>query len=157
MLPDHARPLSPRGERAARDMAAYLQREAVQLDLVLCSTAVRARQTVQALCLARQVCYEDDLYGAGAAELLARLRRIPDGTGRVMVVGHNPGLQELAILCTGKGDPVILARLRDRLPTGALVQLGFQGPWASLAEGGAVLEAMVAPRQLEGPGLGAGL
>jgi phosphohistidine phosphatase len=125
-----------------------LHREAVQLDLVLCSTALRARQTLQALSPGGEVVYEDDLYGASAVELLARLRRVPGEVGSVMVVGHNPGLHELAISCSGKGGPLLVARLRDKLPTGALVKLSFQGPWASLAEGRAALEALVVPRQL---------
>jgi phosphohistidine phosphatase len=145
---DHARPLSPRGERAARDMAAHLKREAVRPDLVLCSTAQRARQTLEALALASEARFEDDLYGAGAAALLGRLRGLPDAVSSVMLVGHNPGLQELALLLAGNGDPVLLNRVREKLPTGALVTLTFQVPWASLAQGGTTLAAMVRPEDL---------
>ena len=147
-LGDHARPLSPRGEGAARDLAAYFHREAIEPALVLCSTAVRARQTLQALSLRSEVCYEDDLYGASAAELLARLRRISEEIGSVMVVGHNPGLHELAVSFSEKGDAVLLARLCDKLPTGTFVKLAFPGPWASLAERQATLEALVMARHL---------
>lgn len=147
-LDDHARPLSPRGRSAARDMAAHLHGEGVEPALVLCSTARRARETLAALSLRGEVRYEDGLYGAGAAELLARLRLIPDGTGSVMLVGHNPGLHDLVVSCAGGGDPVVLARLREKLPTGALVRLTFQGSWSSLSEGRAVLEALVVPREL---------
>lgn len=129
-------------------MAAHLHREGVEPALVLCSTARRARETLAALSLGGDVRYEDGLYGAGAAELLARLRLIPDGTGSVMVVGHNPGLHDLAVSCTGSGDPFALARLGEKLPTGALLRLVFQGPWASLSEGRAALEALVVPREL---------
>jgi phosphohistidine phosphatase len=145
---DHARPLSARGEAAMRDMATYLRRQAVGPALVLCSTALRARQTLAALALAGEVSYEDELYGAGAAILLARLHTVADEVGSVMVVGHNPGLHELAVACAGRGEPGALARLRDKLPTGALVELCFAGPWASLRPGGAALEALVLPREL---------
>jgi phosphohistidine phosphatase len=129
-------------------MAAYLGGEAVAPALVLCSTALRARQTLEALSLQGEVGHEDDLYGASAADLLARLRRVPDEIGSVMVVGHNPGLHELAVSCSGKGDPLQLARLRGKLPTGALVRLSFLGPWASLAPGHATLESLVVPGDL---------
>jgi len=121
-LADHERPLSPRGARAAQLMAAQL-RGAVAPALVLCSTALRARQTLQVLSLASEVCYEDGLYAAGAAELLGRLQRLVDQVASAMVIGHNPGLQLLAVSLTGKGDPLLLARLRKKLPTGALVKL----------------------------------
>jgi len=103
-------------------MAAQL-RGAVAPALVLCSTALRARQTLQVLSLASEVCYEDGLYAAGAAELLGRLQRLVDQVASAMVIGHNPGLQLLAVSLTGKGDPLLLARLRKKLPTGALVKL----------------------------------
>jgi phosphohistidine phosphatase len=147
-LADHARPLSPRGEQAAQDMATHFRREAVLPALVLCSTALRARQTLEALSLRTEVSFEDGLYGAGGAELHARLQHLSDGTGSALVVGHNPGLQELAVSLIGKGDPLAIARLRDKLPTGALVNLEFQGTWASLAAGEATLVALVVPSEL---------
>jgi phosphohistidine phosphatase len=146
-LADHERPLSHRGARGAQLMAAQL-RGAVEPALVLCSTALRARQTLQVLSLASEVCYEDGLYAAGAAELLGRLQRLADQVASAMVIGHNPGLQLLAVSLTGQGDPLLIARLREKLPTGALVKLVFQGPWASLAEGRATLEDLVFPREL---------
>jgi phosphohistidine phosphatase len=65
-----------------------------------------------------------------------------------MVIGHNPGLQLLAVSLSGKGDPLLLARLSEKLPTGGLIKLVFQGPWASLEEGRATLEDLVVPREL---------
>jgi phosphohistidine phosphatase len=129
-------------------MATYMGREAVEPALVLCSTALRARQTLAALPIAGEICYEDGLYGAGAADLMARLHAVADDVGSVMVVAHNPGLHDLAVSCAGEGEPDALARLREKLPTGALVKLSFPGPWASLVPGGAVLEALVLPREL---------
>jgi phosphohistidine phosphatase len=148
-LDDHERPLSPRGEQTARQMATHLRLEAVEPDLVLCSTAERARQTLAALSLGREALYEDEIYGATAVGLLARLHRIPEPIGSAMLIGHNPGFQELAVSLAGKGDPVLVARVREKLPTCALVKLAFQGPWASLAESEATLEALVVPRDLE--------
>src|SRR5215216_6730711 len=97
-LADHDRPLNARGRRAATLVGQYLHAAGVHPDLVLCSSATRARQTLELLPLARMtdVLIEDQLYGAGPHELLARLRRIPAAVGSALLIGHNPGLEELA-------------------------------------------------------------
>ena len=147
-LPDHGRPLSPRGERAARDLATYLRRMGVTPALVLCSSALRARQTLGALAISGEVRYEDALYGASAGELVERLQLVPEATPSVLLVGHNPGLQELALLLAGEGSAALRARLGEKFPTGALVELVFHGPWAELAGDGAELTAFIAPRDI---------
>jgi phosphohistidine phosphatase len=144
-LPDHARPLSPRGERAARDIAAHLRRRHVAPVLSLCSSALRARQTLDALSVGGEVLYEDGLYGATAGQLLERLRLVPETTPSVMLVGHNPGIQELAVLLAGKGKTALRATLAEKLPTGALVTLVFHIPWAELAERTAELSGFAVP------------
>ena len=102
-LADHDRPLAPRGEKAAREVAEHARKRGIEPALVLCSTAVRARQTLAAFSFAGRVSYEDGLYGASAGDLVARLRRLPDELPEAMVVAHNPGLQELALLLIGEG------------------------------------------------------
>ncbi|HYA44892.1 MAG TPA: histidine phosphatase family protein, partial [Acidimicrobiales bacterium] len=104
-LEDRARPLAPRGLKAAKDVGDHMRKGTIAPALVLCSTALRARQTLEALRLPGEASYEDSLYGASAADLMARLRRLPATLGSVMLVGHNPGLQELAVSLVGKGDP----------------------------------------------------
>jgi phosphohistidine phosphatase len=154
-LADHDRPLAKRGRKAARRMAAYLERRGVHPQLILCSSAVRARQTCDALDAAgdgsSEVLIEDGLYGAGAGELLSRLQQLSESVGEVLVIGHNPGLQDLALLLTGRGDAAARARLRDRFPTGAVATLTASAPWASLAAGSARLSALVTPRELPSP------
>ncbi len=147
-LADHERPLSARGQRAAQDVAAYLRRRHLRPALVLCSTARRARQTLEALGASGEVRYEDALYGAAAGELLERLRLVPEATASVLLVGHNPGIQELAVMLAGKGKAAPRARLNEKFPTGALAELVFHVPWAELAEGTAELTAFVVPRDL---------
>ena len=81
-------------------MAAWLGEHGVRPQLVLCSTAVRARQTLERVLPALgdpEVVYEDGLYHVPADLLLERLRALPDRVGQAMLVGHNPGLQELAL------------------------------------------------------------
>lgn len=148
-LSDRDRPLAPRGERAAGRMAEHLRTAGVRPDVVLCSPAVRARQTleiVQAALGEPQVLVEDPLYATDADGLLERLRSLPVGTAAAMVVAHNPMLQDLALDLASSGAG--LDRLREKLPTGALVTLVFEGPWSGLGPGGAVLEDLVAPRGL---------
>ena len=102
-LVDFDRPLSPRGRRNAALLAAHLREEAIEPELVLCSTARRARQTAEALGLGG-VIYEDDLYGAGAAELAARLASLPASTTSAMLIAHNPGLEQLGHALGGEGQ-----------------------------------------------------
>ena len=136
---DHDRPLTPRGKEAARRIGAYMSQQHFCPALVLCSSAARARQTYEAVASvlgkANAVRVEDALYGAAVARLLSRLREIPDRVESVLVIGHNPSLQELAIDLSGDGEPASLARLRERLPTGGLATLSYEGRWASLGRG----------------------
>jgi phosphohistidine phosphatase len=149
---DRERPLTPRGRRAARRLAVHLRESGADPDLVLCSPAARTMQTLElvrpGLAGRPEVLVEDGLYGASARELLARLRRLPDEVRAVLVVGHNPGLQELAVLLSREGE--LRARARDRFPTAALATLALRGDrWEALDEAGADLIAYVTPRALD--------
>ena len=97
-LDDHDRPLAPRGKRASKAIGRYLRDRDVTPELVLCSSAKRARQTLERLGPAGlDARIEPELYGAGANTLLARLREVPDEVASVMLIGHNPGMQQLAL------------------------------------------------------------
>ena len=145
-LPDHERPLAPRGEKAAVLIAEHVRSVGIAPSLVLCSTAVRARQTLAALLPVLpgdvEILLEDDLYGASLDALIERLREVDDRVGTVLVVGHNPTLHALALALTGRGDAL------DRFPTGALATVALPGPWAELGEGTGELESYVVPREL---------
>jgi phosphohistidine phosphatase len=149
-LADIDRPLAPRGEKAARTIARYLLEKRVRPDLVLCSTSRRTRQTFEAIepSLGRhaQVEYEQGLYGASADELLARLRTVSPEVSTVLVLGHNPGMQDLALLLAGGGAR--LDRLREKFPTAALATLSAGDRWADLKAGDAELLDYVVPREL---------
>jgi len=97
---DHERPLNKRGKRSAGELPATLQREQLQPGLVLVSTARRAKETAEHLGL--DLAAEPKLYNASANDLLARLRTLPDSVQSVMLVGHNPGMEDLA---NWLGDP----------------------------------------------------
>jgi len=142
-LADHDRPLAGRGRRAAKAMRRHLKHEGIDPDLVLCSTATRARETLEGVEPAfgrGAVKVERELYGAGAGVLLARLQAVPKRVRSVMVIGHNPGMEDLVAL---------LAHGVPKFPTGALATLTFTGAgWAELDGGGAELVGFVRPRDL---------
>ena len=149
-LADRDRPLSGRGRREAKAMCRHLGQQRVDPDLVLCSTAERARQTLEGVEPAfgrGAVRVERELYGAGPTDLLTRLREIAPSVRSVMVIGHNPGLEELALLLAGDGSE--RRQLEEKFPTGALATLAFRGPWAGLEPGAAELVGFVRPRDLE--------
>ena len=143
-LADHERPLAPRGKKATRRIAEHVRDAGIAPDLVLCSTALRARQTLAGLLPVLggdvDVRIEEGLYGASVGDLLARLRAVDDGIASVLVVGHNPTLHGLALKLTERGD------LLERFPTGALASLAFTTGWAELGDGAAELEGLFFPR-----------
>jgi phosphohistidine phosphatase len=148
-LVDHARPLAPRGRRDATRIARHLGRVGVEPGLVLCSSAARTRETLELLRPAiddAAVAIEDELYAASSDELLARLRRLPDAVASVMLIGHNPGLEQLALALASAGDE--LEQLAAKFPTAALATLAVANSWSRLAPGDATLEAYVVPKQL---------
>ena len=92
---------------------------------------------------------EPGLYAASSTELLERLRELPETVPSAMVIGHNPGLQDLALRLVGSGDRVFRRQLREKFPTAALVRLALgETPWRDLGPRQATLIAYVRPRQL---------
>jgi phosphohistidine phosphatase len=153
-LDDHERPLNKRGERAAEAMAEYIIHNAPRPDLILCSTAVRTRQTLAPLVHrltnpAPPIALEKGLYLAMEGELLVRLRAVAEEVGTVLLIGHNEGIGELASALAGDGEMALLARLHEKFPTGALAFLRLgEAPWQDLAPGHAELLAFVRPRDI---------
>ena len=145
-LADHDRPLAPRGLRNIAALAAHVRAKGISPSLILCSSAQRARETLAgvlpALDTEVEILIEDGLYGAGAAQLIARLREVGESVPSVMLIGHNPGLEDLAARLDGRtsGAP---------LPTAALATFELAGEWPALATGDATLVDRFTPR---GPG-----
>ena len=150
-LPDDERPLAPRGRRDAERIATHLRELGIAPELVLCSPTERTRQTLElvrpALAASTTVRLEPGLYPGWPDELLEQLHAVPDPVASVMLIGHNPGLQELALSLVTRGAD--LQRLRAKFPTAALATLTIaQATWAELSRNDAVLTAFVVPRQL---------
>ena len=150
-LADIDRPLAPRGERAARKLAKYIRRKRIRPALVLCSPALRTRETLEAVeaSLGKRCVVEvvPQLYAASDRELLELLQALPEPVSSVMLVGHNPGLQNLALVLASGGAH--LPQLEEKFPTGALATLVVLSPsWSALGPGEAKLVDYVVPRQL---------
>lgn len=152
-LDDFDRPLAARGTDAAPRMAAHMRAEGWIPDAVLCSAARRAVETLElvapVLGLDGAARIERELYLADPAVMLERIRALPDTAHAVLVIGHNPGQEELARDLCGDGRKKGLKRLRDKYPTGALAVVTVPVErWADVAEGTGYLEAFVRPKDL---------
>jgi phosphohistidine phosphatase len=150
-LSDVDRPLAPRGERASRRIAKHLRQKRIRPALVLCSPSLRTRQTLAAiepsLGTGSSIEFADELYAASKEKLLERLRALPESAESVMLIGHNPGLQELALVLVSQGAD--LPKLKQKFPTGALASLVVgSDSWAALRPGDAELVDYVVPRGL---------
>lgn len=114
-LPDHERPLNRRGKLAAPRAGEWLRQEALLPDIILSSTAVRAHQTAELAAAAGgyigEIRLVAELYAAGPEAYLQAVANLEDRFERVMVVGHNPGLEELVSLLSGVSQPMPTAAL----------------------------------------------
>ena len=149
-LDDFHRPINGRGRKAAPAMGHYMQQHGIQPDLILCSAAIRARETLEliltALDVEPRIEIEEDLYLASAGTLLERLRRLGDGPDSVMLIGHNPGLHDLALSLAAPGGEQVPA---EKYPTAALTELNFEGQsWADISPHTGNLLRFVTPRSL---------
>jgi phosphohistidine phosphatase len=150
-VPDHDRPLAPRGRRDAPAAGRALAAADCLPDLALCSTAVRARQTWE-LAAAQwgtppPVRHDPRLYAADAPGLLAVVRETPPQVGTLLLVGHNPGLEDLVLDLAGDGLDDTIERVRAKFPTSALAVLSWRGTgWPELAPGAALLTWVTVPR-----------
>jgi phosphohistidine phosphatase len=149
---DFDRPLNPRGRKAAAVMAAHIERSGLWPQLVLCSAAARARQTVAALAElepSTEVSTEQGLYGATSEQLLDRLEILPAAIDRALVVGHNPGLHDLGRAMATQGDRPALQQLSERFPTAALVVLECGASWSEIRQAPGWLVSFVSPRGMD--------
>ncbi|MFJ5773773.1 SixA phosphatase family protein [Streptomyces sp. NPDC093094] len=150
-VPDHERPLASRGRRDAPAVGRALVEADCLPDLAVCSSAVRARQTWE-LASAEwgtppPLRVDRRLYAAGVEELLAVVRETPSQVRTLLLVGHNPGLEDL-ILTLAAGDlDGALGTIREKYPTSAVAVLAWRGPaWDTLAPGRALLMSAFVPR-----------
>lgn len=152
-LDDFARPLSPRGRKACCRIARHMDERGIRPDLVLCSPATRTRQTLERLQKRlgedMKVRFEPQLYLADPDTLLALVRTSPVACREILVIGHNPGLEEFAKMLAGTAAGDALGRLNAKYPTGALAEITFPvSDWAQVARREGFLASFVTPSQL---------
>jgi|SRR5215469_6461240 len=133
---DHQRPLNKRGREAARLIGESLPKAIGALDLVLCSSALRTRETAE-LALAGfrpkpRVLYEDTLYLATEEALIERLRELDESADAVMVIGHNPGLHELAVALAAPASAGFSTLANGKFPTGVRCRFVIATSWAEI-------------------------
>jgi len=153
-LDDFARPLAPRGIKACKLMKAHIKEVGITPDLILCSPATRARETYTRIAEAfdknTKVKFEPELYESGSQTLLKRLRRIDPEVSSVMIIGHNTGLEHLALALTSGMESESLARMQEKYPTLALACIEIKNePWSTAGPGCARLTDFVIPRDLK--------
>ncbi|MGV9801489.1 SixA phosphatase family protein [Mycobacterium sp. NPDC003449] len=149
-VPDHDRPLAPRGIREAALAGDWIRANAPAVDAVLCSTATRTRQTLERTGIEARVEFAERIYGASPGMILDEINGAEDRFGAevatVLVIGHEPAISALAL---GLSDGTNTAAAEDislKFPTSAIAVLRPAGPWPDLALGGAELVTFHVPR-----------
>jgi phosphohistidine phosphatase len=155
--PDRERVLTARGRDDAARMARFMRTSDVSPDLVLCSTAMRTRETLALVspvaCPRATTAFRDDLYLADAADILDMLRGLDASVHAVLVVGHNPGMADLALmLCATPADArhrAAYQRMREAFPTAALAVIDVDvDSWDNVRAGAGALTHFIRPRDL---------
>jgi phosphohistidine phosphatase len=155
---DFDRPLSERGRASAPQIGAFMLRQAITPDLILCSTACRTRETLACVLPFLRgeavVRLEDRFYLASAAKLSAALRRLDNAARSVMIVAHNPGIQELALVLSAEDRSDIRQAIESKFPTGALAEIELPlDRWSSVEPHCGTLVRFVTPRSLAAEGI----
>ncbi len=150
---DQDRPLAERGRRDAPRMGAYMAEVGLEPDFALVSSARRTQETwalvaptLGKACPSQTVA---SIYEAEPAAILAAIHAAPQESATLLVIGHNPGFEDLAVLLAPGGDADTLARLRSKYPTAGLAVIRFDGGrWADAVPGAGRLVAFVTPKTL---------
>lgn len=157
-VPDHERPLAPRGRRDAPAAGIWLRKTDHVPDRVMCSTARRARETwhlaQEKLDASPQTVFEDGVYGASSVGLLHLAHQTPADIHTLLIVGHDPAMRgltlDLASEQPGRLEAEALGRIRAKYPTAAIAVLNFLGNWSELGPGLAQLSDFVSPSDFGG-------
>ena len=150
-LRDFDRPLNERGRKAAKTIGKELGKRKISPDLVLASPAVRAKETLERVQHAHgssfDIVEDARIYMAEPDALIDLVRSAPDRANRLMIVGHNPGLQQLVLALAKPGE--LRDEAAEKFPTAALAGMQFAAEhWSGVAPGDGVLEILLRPRDL---------
>lgn len=153
-LADYDRPLAPRGLKVAKRIGRELAVRGWLPDRALVSPAARTRKTWKLISAELpgkpKVDFPETLYATPAEKILAEIRKAPKKADTLLVLGHNPGLEDLARQLAGEeSDADPLERLRKKFPTAALARLAFTGEWRDLKPNSARLTHFLTPKELD--------
>jgi phosphohistidine phosphatase len=155
VLRDFDRPLNPRGRRAARTIGREMRRLGLGFDRIVASPARRVVETLEEVAEAfgpLEPRYDERLYLATAEMLREVARETDDGVDRLLLVGHNPGFEELVLRVSA--ESALRSEAAVKYPTATLAEMTLAGPsWRHLADGAATLTRFLRPRDLD-PELG---
>lgn len=144
---DHDRPLAPRGEREAALAGEWLREHVPAIDAVLCSSALRTRQTLARTMIAAPTSYLDALYGASPGTMITQISGADDEVTTLLVVGHEPTISQVALgLAAPTSDRQAVARITEKFPTSGIAVLRVSVGWTGLGLGGAALLTFHVPR-----------
>ena len=147
-LADFDRPLNDRGRNAAQRMGRDLKERG--FDLVLASPAARVRQTLEAAELEAELRFDEDMYLASERTLLEIIRDLPDTVHAPLLVGHNPGLQELVIALARDDAKGLRRRVEAQLPTAAFVLIELPAEkWSDVQIGSGTVAELIIPKELD--------
>lgn len=145
---DHARALTGKGRLAAQAMGEWLKSRRIKIGRALCSSSVRTRETLELLqdgleqTLAAE--YTPKLYLCSPAEILNLLKALPDDVQSVLLIGHNPGMQQFCLDMAAHGDEALIEELALHFPTCALAEISVpDGAWSRLAFGQGTLRSFL--------------
>jgi phosphohistidine phosphatase len=155
---DFDRPLNTRGRKAARTVGREMRAQGLEFDAVIASPAVRVIETLRDVGdgygHALEPRHDQSLYLATPATLLEQIHDVDDRVERLLVVGHNPGLEQLAMLLSGSDETGMMSELELKYPTATVAEIRFEvDRWADLAAGKGTLVRFIRPRDLD-PELG---
>lgn len=150
---DFDRPLNPRGRKAARTVGREMKAQGLAFDRVLASPARRVIGTLEEVAAAYgpiQPEFDQRLYLASTATLLEIIRAIPDEVERLLLVGHNPGLEELALCLSSRDEAGLRREVEVKYPTGTVAEIALPVErWAEVKEGIGRVERFIRPRDLD--------
>lgn len=155
---DFDRPLSAKGRRAALAIGRHLRGGALPIDRIVASPAVRVVETLEGVAQGYGAplvpAFDKRIYLASAATLFELVREEADATTHLLLAGHNPGLEDLALFLSAAGGGPIRAAIEAKLPTGSIVVMTFDTTgWAQAGPDNAALVSFTRPRDLD-PALG---
>lgn len=157
-LGDHDRPLAPRGVKASHKMGEYMKSHGLLPDMVLCSTARRAAETLTNVMTELEsvqpnrppIEHDRAFYLCGWQAWMERIRNVPDEINKLLIVGHNPDMHNLALMLCREGPEEQMSHLASHYPTGALCQVETDSArWADISAENSRLLEFVLPRKLD--------